>query len=175
MQNDKSAVSWLRKKINNALIGEIPLHRWDSLQSLFTEAEKMENERISSHRDYPLTDGSKVDLAKLEAKFDEVLSKETPESFKEWLDAKRGKEQQNQIIKEKTEEDAKDGLYDHSVNDTEMVSATYTGEYPFPKQETFYTDEDMLNAFYTGYLSKDLIWELAKKLFKESLKQPKKD
>jgi hypothetical protein len=41
-------------------------------------------------------------------------------------------------------------------------------------KETLYTEEDMLNAFYDGWLSKDLIWKVAKKLFKESLKQEKK-
>ena len=41
-------------------------------------------------------------------------------------------------------------------------------------KEILYTEEDMLNAFYDGWLSKDLIWKVAKKLFKESLKQPKK-
>jgi len=34
---------------------------------------------------------------------------------------------------------------------------------------------DLLNAFYDGWLSKDLVWKVAKKLFKESLKQGKKD
>ena len=66
------------------------------------------------------------------------------------------KEQQKQLITEIMDLDAKDGLYDTT-------------------KETLYTEEDMLNAFYDGWLSKDLIWKVAKKLFKESLKQPKKD
>ena len=67
-----------------------------------------------------------------------------------------GKEQQKQLITEIMDLDAKDGLYDTT-------------------KETLYTEEDMLNAFYDGWLSKDLIWKVAKKLFKESLKQHKKD
>jgi hypothetical protein len=42
-------------------------------------------------------------------------------------------------------------------------------------KETLYTEEDMLNAFYQGWEAKNLIWKDAKKQFKESLKQPKKD
>lgn len=34
--------------------------------------------------------GSKVDLQKLEAKLDKILSEETPESFHKWLESKRG-------------------------------------------------------------------------------------
>jgi hypothetical protein len=41
-------------------------------------------------------------------------------------------------------------------------------------KETLYTEEDMIDAFYDGWLSKDLIWKVAKKLFKESLKESKK-
>jgi hypothetical protein len=43
------------------------------------------------------------------------------------------------------------------------------------KQETLYTEEDMLNAFYQGWEAKNLIWKEAKKQFKESLKEFKKD
>ena len=104
------------------------------------------------------------------------------------------KEQQKQLITEIMNEDAKDGLYD-TVNNVEKLAdkhveslgfITFTNDYSNERRtsfidgynkakETLYTEEDMLNAFYDGWLSKDLIWKVAKKLFKESLKQPKKD
>jgi hypothetical protein len=104
------------------------------------------------------------------------------------------KEEQKQLITEIMDLDAKDGLYD-TVNNVEKLAdnhveslgfITFTNDYSNERRtsfidgynkakETLYTEEDMLNAFYDGWLSKDLIWKVAKKLFKESLKQPKKD
>ena len=102
------------------------------------------------------------------------------------------KEQQKQLITEIMDLDAKDGLYEDEVDklaDKHVESLgfiTFTNDYSNERRssfidgykkskETLYTEEDMLNAFYDGWLSKDLIWKVAKKLFKESLKQPKKD
>jgi hypothetical protein len=98
------------------------------------------------------------------------------------------KEQQKQLITEIMELDAKDGLYEDDVeklaakcgspffDEKSAEYACYGFKQGYNKaKETLYTEEDMLNAFYDGWLSKDLIWKVAKKLFKESLKQPKKD
>jgi hypothetical protein len=41
--------------------------------------------------------------------------------------------------------------------------------------DTVYTEEDMLDAFYEGWEAKNLIWKEAKKQFKESLKEFKKN
>jgi hypothetical protein len=85
-------------------------------------------------------------------------------------------------ITEVIEEDAKDGLYENNTN--EIVSDTYTGEYPFPKQETLYTREQVMEeiiGFQIFLNNKGLItnhdWDyeaLAKKYIK-SLKNYKKD
>ena len=105
------------------------------------------------------------------------------------------KEQQKQLITEIMDLDAKDGLYEDNVEKLAEDWCKSIGEDGFVNsgddydihelpafiagynkaKETLYTEEDMLNAFYDGWLSKDLIWKVAKKLFKESLKQPKKD
>jgi hypothetical protein len=49
------------------------------------------------------------------------------------------KEQQKELITEIMNEDAKDGLYEHSV------SPTYTGEYPFPPKDRYDTVNDTVN------------------------------
>jgi hypothetical protein len=100
----------------------------------------------------------------------------------------QSKEQQKQLITEIMDLDAKDGLYEDDVeklaakcgspffDEKSAEYACYGFKQGYNKaKETLYTEEDMLNAFYDGWLSKDLIWKVAKKLFKESLKQPKKD
>jgi hypothetical protein len=82
------------------------------------------------------------------------------------------KEEQKQLITEIMDLDAKDGLYENNVEKLVSKEKAFDG---VTVECTLYTEEDMLNAFYDGWLSKDLIWKVAKKLFKESLKQPKKD
>jgi hypothetical protein len=83
------------------------------------------------------------------------------------------KESQKELIKEIMDLDAKDGLYDHIGDTNEMVSPTYTGEYPFPKQETLYTEEQVrkvieqsysLGSAYRGVYSKKLENEIIKSL-----------
>ena len=103
------------------------------------------------------------------------------------------KEQQKELIKEIMDLDAKDRLYD-TVNNVEKLAdnhveslgfITFTNDYSNERRtsfidgynkakETLYTEEDMLNAFYEGWESKNLIWKEAKKQFKESLKDFKK-
>jgi hypothetical protein len=76
---------------------------------------------------------------------------------------------------DKFEQDAWDN-YEHVEGN--LYSTTFRNAFKLgynKAKETLYTEEDMLNAFYDGWLSKDLIWKVAKKLFKESLKQPKKN
>jgi hypothetical protein len=42
----KTAVEWLVRKINNELIGEIPMHRWDEIREIVQQAKAMEKEQI---------------------------------------------------------------------------------------------------------------------------------
>jgi hypothetical protein len=55
------------------------------------------------------------------------------------------KESQKELIKEIMDLDAKDGLYDHIGDTNEMVSPTYTGEYPFPPKDGYDTVNDTVN------------------------------
>ena len=46
MDKELLAVRWLRKKLNNKLVGKISLNDWDKLQSIFIQAEKMEEDKL---------------------------------------------------------------------------------------------------------------------------------
>ena len=84
------------------------------------------------------------------------------------------KESQKELIKEIMDLDAKDGLYENNTN--EIVSATYTGEYPFTKQETLYTEEQVWQAAFDAYIkANNESYELTPSDIIKSLKQPKKD
>ncbi len=42
----QTAVEWLVRKINDELIGEIPMHRWDEIREIVQQAKEMEKEQI---------------------------------------------------------------------------------------------------------------------------------
>jgi hypothetical protein len=42
----QTAVEWLVRKINNELIGEIPMNRWDEIREIVQQALAMEKEQI---------------------------------------------------------------------------------------------------------------------------------
>ena len=78
--------------------------------------------------------GGKVDLQKLEDKFDKLLSEETPESFHKWLESKRGPIRNyhspkiDEMLKELQEDDIKDWAHLTSVSkglDGSVYQSTY--------------------------------------------------
>jgi hypothetical protein len=97
------------------------------------------------------------------------------------------KEQQKQLITEIMDLDAKDELYEdvkpkidlQPMTQEEMNEIRNTAYKYFDiddtVNDTVYTEEDMLDAFYEGWEAKNLIWKEAKKQFKESLKEFKKN
>ena len=102
--------------------------------------------------------GSKVDLQKLEAKLDKILSEETPESFHKWLESKRGPIRNyhspkiDEMLKEIEEDDVKDWAHLTSVSkglDGSVYQSTYLEAFidGYNKaKEILYTEEQVMEA-----------------------------
>ena len=134
--------------------------------------------------------GSKVDLQKLEAKLDKILSEETPESFHKWLESKRGPIKNyhstkiDEMLKEIEEDDIKDWAHLTSVSkglDGSVYQSTYLEAFidGYNKaKEILYTLKEMRMSYeagqdYQGRFENNLPKGKSFGDFIQSLKQPK--
>ena len=107
--------------------------------------------------------GSKVDLQKLEAKLDKILSEETPESFHKWLESKRGPIRNyhspkiDEMLKEIEEDDVeKLAEINATWDDIDVYSYKLGFKEGYNKaKETLYTEEQMIQASKYGYEFRD--------------------
>jgi len=51
MIKQQTAVEWLVRKINNEMIGEIPMHRWNQIREIVEKAKEMEKQQMVEFTD----------------------------------------------------------------------------------------------------------------------------
>jgi len=124
----------------------------------------------------------KIDLQKLEAKLDKLLSEETPESFHKWLEGKRGpirtyhSPKVDEMLKEIEEDNIKDWAHLTSVSkglDGSVYQSTYEQGFieGYKKaKSTLYTEDQVRKAIEDA---RDIISHVNTDEVIKSLKQPK--
>lgn len=154
----QTSIEWLIKSLSDRMYIHCPEFGHTIIDKLIEQAKEMHKQEIIDAQSYAV---SNADMTDNKGYFD--CDKYYQETFKK----DSSKEQQKRLIIEIMDLDAKDGLYEHSV------SPTYTGESPFPKQKTLYTEEQVrkvieqsysLGSAYRGVYSKKLENEIIQSL-----------